>query len=194
MKFLTSPWFTAPVGAIVYLASTFLFWKTPTPPPPPKNEDTVVLNGPSWEFSNPEADQLIAELREQQKAMDAREQKLREWQQSLDAQKEQLNIVTQAVFQLQTDFDKSVVRVSEEETTNLKKLAKIYADMKPVDAAAIMAPLDDVVIVKTMLFMKESESAAILETFAQKGPDQAKRASQIAEHVRLSISHASPTK
>jgi flagellar motility protein MotE (MotC chaperone) len=194
MKFLTSPWFSAPVGAIVYLASTFLFWKTPALPPPVKTDDQPVLSGPSWEFSNPEADQLIAQLRDEKKAMDAREQKLQEWQQSLDAQKLQLNMITQAVWQLQTDFDRSVVRVSEEETTNLKRLAKIYADMKPADVATIMGPLDDVVIVKTMLFMKENESAAILEIFAKGGPEQAKRASQIAEHVRLSIAHASPTK
>jgi flagellar motility protein MotE (MotC chaperone) len=195
MKFLTTPWFTAPVGAIVYLASTFFFWKTPAlPPPPAKSDESTVLNGPSWEFSNPEADQLIAQLREEQKAMDVRQQKLEEWQQSLDAQKQQLNMVTQAVFQLQTDFDKSVVRVSEEETSNLKKLAKVYADMKPETAASVMGQLDDVVIVKIMLFMKESETAAILETLAKQGGDQSKRAAQISEHLRLSISHNSPGK
>ena len=184
-----------PVGAVVYLASTLYLDGLPVlPPQPAKGGEQTVLNGPSWEFSNPEADQLIAQLRDEQKAMDAREQKLDEWQQSLDAQKEQMNMITQQVWQLQTDFDKSVVRVTEEETSNLKRLAKVYADMKPDYAATAMAQLDDVVIVKIMLFMKENETAAILETWVKQGAEQAKRAAQISEHVRLSITHANPAK
>jgi len=193
-KLLTTPWMAAPVGAIVYLASTVLFWKTPVLPPPPKSGEHAVVMGASWEFSNPEADQLISQLREEQKAMEARQRKLDEWEQSLQARRMELNSVTQSVWQLQSDFDKAVVRVTEEETSNLKKLAKVYADMTPDTAANVMAQLDDVVIVKIMLFMKENETAAILETLAKQGPAQAKRAAQISEHVRLSISHNGPAK
>jgi flagellar motility protein MotE (MotC chaperone) len=150
--------------------------------------------GASWEFTNPEADQLISQLRDEQKAMEARQRKLDEWEQSLQARRMELNSVTQSVWQLQSDFDKAVVRVTEEETSNLKKLAKVYADMTPDTAANVMAQLDDVVIVKIMLFMKENETAAILETLAKQGPAQAKRAAQISEHVRLSISHNGPAK
>ena len=60
-KLLTNPWMTAPLGAVVYLASTLFFWRTPPLPPPPKAAEAPVLRGLPWEFSNPEADQLIAE-------------------------------------------------------------------------------------------------------------------------------------
>jgi flagellar motility protein MotE (MotC chaperone) len=132
-------------------------------------------------------------LRDEQKTMEERERKLAEWERSLNARQMEMNVVTQYVWQLQTDLDRSVVRVSEEEVTNLKRLAKVYADMTPEDAAKVMANLEDVVVVKIMLFMKENETAAILETLA-KSPDQAKRAAEISEHVLLSISHNTSAK
>jgi hypothetical protein len=43
-----------------------------------------------------------------------------------------------------------------------------------------------------MFFMKESETAAILEALAKKGPVEAKRAALVSEHVRLSIANKVP--
>ena len=194
-KFLTNPWLTVPVGAVVYLASTLFFWKTPAPPPPPhKGAEPPVLLGASWEFTNPEADQLIAELKDQKQALEERQRQLDEWSVRLQAERTELNQVTQAVWQLQSDFDKSVVRVNDEETANLKRLAKVYAAMTPATAATVLGQMDDAVVVKIMLFMKESETAAILETLAKQGAPDAKRAAAISEHLRLSITHNGPAK
>lgn len=192
MKLFTAPWMTVPVGAIVYLASTLLFWKTPPLPPPAAEPARNAPTAASWEFSNPEADQLIAELKEEKKFLALRQQQLDEMASRLQAEQAELGQVTQTVQQLQVEFDKSVVRVREEETPNLKKLAKVYADMTPDAAAAVMSEMEDPVIVKIMLFMKETETAAILETLAKKGQPEAKRAAAISEHVRLSTSHKEP--
>jgi flagellar motility protein MotE (MotC chaperone) len=185
---------TAPLGAVVYLASTLFFWRTPPLPPPPKAAEAPVLRGLPWEFSNPEADQLIAELRDQKKALEARERQMDEWAVRLQAERTELNQATQAVWQLEQDFDKAVVRVNEEETTNLKKLAKVYAGMTPATAATVLGQMDDAVAVKIMLFMKENETAAILETMAKQGAADAKRAAAISEHLRLAITHNGPAK
>jgi flagellar motility protein MotE (MotC chaperone) len=61
--------------------------------------------------------------------------------------------------------------------------------MTPDGAATVMSQLDDAVNVKVMLYMKESETAAILETWPRKAPAEAKRAAALSEHVRLSIAH-----
>jgi len=194
IKLLTASWMTLPLGTVVYLASTFLFWKTPVLPraAPVEAKNTTV--GVSWEFTNPEADQLIRELRDEKKALAAREQQLDEMKARLQAEAQELSLVTQAVTRLQVDFDHMVVRVGEEETTNLKRLAKIYADMTPDSAALVMGQMEDGVIVKIMLFMKENETAAILEILAKQGPVEAKRAAAISEHLRLSTSHKDPAK
>jgi len=192
IKLLTSPWTSVPLGALLYLASMLLFWRTPHPPALNRDHAKAVLSGPSWDFTNPEADQLITELRSEKGAVALRQQKLDELASRLNVEKEELAAATLAVKKLQDAFDKSVVRVQEEEVSNLKKLAKVYAGMTPDSAATVMGQLDDAVIVKIMLYMKESETAAILETLAKKGPDQAKRAASISEHVRLSIPPKAP--
>ena len=189
IKLLTSPWFSAPLGAVLYLASMLLFWKTPQPAMPERDRSAAAFSGPSWEFRNPEADQLMTELKSEKGALALRKQQLDEWAARLDAQRQELAAATLAVRQMQDQFDQSVVRLQEEEVPNLKKLAKVYAGMTPDGAAAVMSQLDDSVNVKVMLFMKETETAAILETMAKKGPAEAKRAAAISEHVRLSIAH-----
>lgn len=45
-----------------------------------------------------------------------------------------------------------------------------------------------------MFFMKESETAAILEILAKKGPAEEKRAAAISEHLRLAITRKAPPK
>src|ERR1039458_7894405 len=115
IRFLTSPWLNVPLGAVLYLASMLLFWQTPPPPAPARSQAKPAAAGPSWEFTNPEADQLISELRAEKGALALRAQQLNETAKSLDKQRQELAAATQTIRQLQADFDKSVVRVRSEE-------------------------------------------------------------------------------
>jgi flagellar motility protein MotE (MotC chaperone) len=177
----------APLGALIFLVSTILFWKTPVPDARNSAPDKPAFNGPSWEFTSPEADQLMSELRTEKGAVALRRQQLDELASRLAAQRQELAAATAAIRQLQDDFDKSVVRIQEEETPNLKKLAKVYGGMAPASAATVMSQLDDASLVKILYYMKESETGAVLEIMAAKGPAEAKRAAAISERVRLSI-------
>ena len=194
IRLLTSNWMVAALGAIIYSASTVLFWKTPHPPPPVKVEEVAKLVGPSWEFSNPEADQLVAELKDEKKSVAEREQQLNEMAARLDAERAELNQVTQSVRVLQNDFDKSITKVQADELANLKKLAKVYANMEPQTAADVLAQMDDVAVVKIMIFMKDEDTAAVLEALAKKGETQARRAALISDRLRLSSNKPQPAK
>jgi flagellar motility protein MotE (MotC chaperone) len=130
----------------------------------------------------------MLELKEQKKGLDLREQQMNEAEAQLRAERDEVAKVKQNVAQLQADFDKSVVRVNAEETPNLKKLAKVYADMAPDAAAAVLSQMEDGEIVKIMLFMKEAETAAILEIMAKQGDAKAKRAAAISGRIHLSTS------
>jgi flagellar motility protein MotE (MotC chaperone) len=194
IRLLSNPWISAPVGAVLYFLATVLFWQKPVAAPVRhKFEALVQAIGPSWDFNNPEADQLIAELRIEKKSVEQREQQLDDLATRLTTERAELAQVIQTVRQLQGDFDKAVLRVKDDETANLKKLAKVYAAMTPDSAATVMEQLDNEAIVKIMLFLKDAETAAILEEMAKKGGDAARRTAQISEQIRLS-SHSTTTK
>jgi flagellar motility protein MotE (MotC chaperone) len=194
-RLLTTPWVSVLVGAIIYLAATVAFWKpTPAPVQAKPAVAPVVKNGASWAFTNPEADQLIAELRAEKENLSKREQELNDLEKRLQSERAEVISATQAVSRLQADFDTQVLRVKEDESANLKKLAKVYADMSADNAAAILGQMDDPAIAKILVFMKESETAAILESLARKSDAQSKRAADLSERLRLSTTRTTPAK
>jgi hypothetical protein len=192
-KLLAHTWISAPIGAVIYLLATVLFWQKPVPPPRPITSDLPTSSGPSWDFNNPEADMLISELKSEKKAVEQRQQQLNDLATRLNTERAEVGQVIQSVRQLQGEFDKAVLRVKDDETGNLKKLAKVYADMTPETAATVLEQLDNEAVVKIMVFLKDSETAAILEAMAKKGDVEARRTAQISEQIRLS-SHSTPTK
>jgi flagellar motility protein MotE (MotC chaperone) len=185
-KILQSGWFCALIGGLSYWGVTVAVWRTPVIPRSAFPGVTEALK-PSWEFSNPELDQLIADLRAQKAALAAREQQLNELAIRLKAEREEIGVVTQSVARLQAEFDRNVVRVKDEEVANLKKLAKMYAAMTPEGAANILKELPDDDMVRIFSFMKDSETAPILELLAGQGPEQAKRGARITERLRMSL-------
>jgi flagellar motility protein MotE (MotC chaperone) len=192
-KLLANPWISAPIGAVVYLAATVLFWQKPVLPARQKFVAMVQPVGPSWDFNNPEADQLIAELKIEKKTVEDREQQLDDLATRLNTERAELGQVIESVRKLQGDFDRAVLHVKDDETGNLKKLAKVYAAMSPDVASTVLEQLDNEAIVKIMIFLKDGESAAILESMAKKGDAAARRTAQISEQIRLSA-HSTTTK
>jgi len=180
-KLLAHTWISAPFGAVIYLLATLLFWQKPVLPSRQQLAALARNIGPSWNFNNPEADQLISELK-----IEKRRQQLDDLATRLNTERAELGQVIQSVRQLQADFDKAVLRVKDDETGNLKKLAKVYAAMTPEAASGVLEQLDNEAIVKIMIFLKEPDAAAILEAMAKKNTDAARRAAQISEQIRLS--------
>ena len=184
-KLFTSIWMTIPTGVAVYAVSTFLFWKTPVAPPRAARPAPATVHNELGQYQNPEADQLVGELKAEKQKLDDREQQLNELATRLDTERGEISNATLSVQQLQADFDKNVLRVKDEETANLKKLAKVYSAMTPDGAALILADLDDTQVAKIMIFMKEDAAAAILESFSKKGEAEAKRAANLSERLRV---------
>ena len=118
----------------------------------------------------------------------ARENQLKAWEARLQAERSELTIVTQMVSRAQGEFDKSILKIRADETANLKRLAKTYAEMSPQGATAILKNQDDQVFAKILMLMKEPEVAGILEQLAKQGESEAKRASLLAERLRLAAS------
>lgn len=185
---LQSSWFAAAVGVVAYALISGFVWFTAESPLAESSRALVKsVSGPSWNFHNPELDQIMEELQKNQESLAAREQKLNELEQRLQSERKEIQTVLQTVQRLRKDFDADLVRVREEETANLKKLAKVYAAMEPASAASVLKELTDEQVVKIMIFMKENETAPILEKMARSGQADAKRVAMISERLRLAI-------
>jgi len=184
IRLLQSPFVAMTAGGMSFLLSLFLLVQKPLAARALAEQTVEEADPGFWAQHNPEVDQMLQELQKQKQSLDQREADLKELQTRLEAERAELNVVTQRVSQLQMEFDQNVVRVKEEEAPNLKKLARMYSNMSPEGASAILKELDDQVVVKVLSFMKEAESAPLLEAMAKEGDTQAKRAAMVSEALR----------
>ncbi len=192
---LQSPWVAAVLGVLAYTATTALFLRpekiisgnhVPAALLAPETDELV----PSWAFKNPEVDQLVSELRTEREAVRLKEKELQEFAARLAAERQEINTVTQRIATLQADIDRTFVRIREDESLNLKRLAKVYGAMTPEAASKIMVEFEDEAAVKIFAFMKEAETAPILENISKSGSAAAHRVALISDRLRLLTSPA----
>jgi flagellar motility protein MotE (MotC chaperone) len=194
MRFLRSPITAMLLGGLSFLLTTFALVQKPLAergkPMPQTSEEKVA---DFWERHDPEVDLLLEQLKAEKEFLTKRTAELRDLEARLAAERAEINQVTQRVAQLQLEFDQNIVRVKEEETPNLKKLAKLYTTMSPEGASIIFRELEDEVIVKVMRFMSEDQSAPLFDAMAREGEAQAKRAASIAEALRKATTEKKKT-
>lgn len=193
MRLLQSPLVATILGILLFLGtSTFLTIKgagTITAHAAEEDHGPVAdTKGPSWSFFNPEMDQIMADLRLEKETLAAREKQLTELSNRVRAEKAELEEAVRSVKRLQEQVDRNVIQIKDDESANLKRLAKMYATMEPAGAARILREIDDAVVVKTLTLMKEPETAAILDALARLGEPETKRAATIAESLRVAAS------
>jgi len=190
MKFLRSSWMCGIIGVVAYAGTTIALWHSPKVPAVVRVAKAAMNEAakPSWEFHSAEVDQLIADLHAQQVTLNERERQLNELAARVRAERQEITLVATNVAQMQAEFDRTVVRVREEEVANLKRLAKMYAAMSPDGAVVILKEMKDDEIVKIFAFMKDTETAPILELLGRQGAAEAKRAAQISERLKVCLS------
>ena len=189
MRFLQSKLFAAVLGSTLFMLTTAFLTTSGLAPAPhhegeEEGEHGANTKGPSWSFFNPELDQIIAELKSEKDAAVAKEKQLNELAARLRAERAELDEALKGIKKIQSQVDRDVFRIKEDETGNLKRLAKMYASMEPASAAKILRELDDVIVVKTLTLMKEPETALVLEAFSKLGEAETKRAAALADNLR----------
>jgi flagellar motility protein MotE (MotC chaperone) len=196
LSILRSPWLAVGLGMVLFFATSTLLVSMKVSPLPPPGEvharAPAQINGPSWDFFNPELDQLVEELQQERQTNAARAKELDELSTRLQAERAELENAARAIRKLQSEFDRDMTKLKEDETANLKKLAKMYAVMEPASAASIMRELDDGVLVKIMLLMKEDQTALVLDAMVKLGREETKRAARLSEILRLAVPAKSP--
>ena len=195
MAFIQSKLFAAILGALLFLLTTaFLIPQGAGSAALPAEgaehaepKRPAVTRGPSWTFFNPELDQMVAELKMEKETMATKEKQLNELEARLKADRTELDEASRRISKIQSEVNRDLLRIKDDEAVNLKRLAKMYSSMEPAGAAKIMKELDDTVVVKIMTLMKDAEAGGILDALAKMGGAEPKRAAKISELLRLAV-------
>ncbi|HWQ92806.1 MAG TPA: hypothetical protein VN673_14110 [Clostridia bacterium] len=186
-RVLQSSWFVALMGCVVYLATTAALLRPDHFAGAQVVKTEVAFSpstDPSWKFRNPEFEQWVRELKAERQALDTREQQLRELQSRLEAEHREILSITQTVHQLQAEFDRTVVRLREQELENLKHQSKVITGMSADGAALMLREMPDDQMVRTLYTLKPDRAGSILDALSKMGQTDAKRAAEAAERLR----------
>jgi flagellar motility protein MotE (MotC chaperone) len=112
-------------------------------------------------FTQSEID-LLQKLAERREQIEAREKELAMREGLLQAAETRIDRKVAELKELQGTIDGLLSKYDEREAEKVAQLVKIYATMKPKDAARIFNDLDMPILISVMVNMKESKSAPIL--------------------------------
>jgi flagellar motility protein MotE (MotC chaperone) len=186
IRIFQSPWLVALVGCLLYLATTMGILrpsKFAAASLAAERSQLSADDDPSWRFHNPEFNQWVAQIKDEKDALALRTQQLDDLQIRINADRQEITTVTQTVARMQSDFDKSVIRFSMQETENVRHQAKLIAAMSPEGSAAMIREMSDDDIVRILFIMKTDQASQILDTLSKLGVTEAKRAATLT--VRL---------
>jgi flagellar motility protein MotE (MotC chaperone) len=185
-RLLTSTWFTALAGGLVYLGVTaallspakFAGFKLA------EAADISADDDPSWRFRNPEFDQWVAQIKEKQASLDQRQEQLQKLATRLASERQEIYALTQTVAQLQQNFDRDVIRFNAQQMDNAKRQAKLISTMSPDGAVAVLDQMGDTQAVQMLYVMKSDVVSAILDTMSKRGPAGARHAAELTLMLR----------
>jgi flagellar motility protein MotE (MotC chaperone) len=193
---LQSPWLVALVGGLLYLGTTLAILRPAqfagvrlAAEPCDRSAD----DDPSWRFRNPEFNQWVAQIKDEKDALALRAQQLTELQLRLNVERQEFSTVMRTVSQMQTNFDKNVIRFKAQETENVKRQAKLIAGMSPEGSAAMIKEMSDADVVRIVFTMKPDQASLLLDTLSKLGPTEAKRAAMLTVQLHQVLPMATNT-
>lgn len=194
IRLLQSGWMCALLGTVIFWATTVPLLLGIKPPPRvhAAANETTSTSGPSWEFNNPEMDRLTEELLRERETLNLRKKELDELALRLAAERAEINQVTQTVHQLQIDFGKGFLKVQQEESANLKKLARLFTTMNPDITVSLFEKMSDDDVVKYLVQMKDTDTVAIFEAMAKKGEAHTRRVGALTERLKETLYRPDP--
>ncbi len=107
-------------------------------------------------------DEILNELSNRRKELDAREQTLNQREALLQATEQQINQKIDEMNTLRLGLENLLGKQKEEEDSRINSLVKIYEGMKPKEAARIFDSLDMNILLSVIGRMSERKSAPII--------------------------------
>lgn len=149
----------------------------------------------NWDFYTAEVENLMKELQEQKISYEQKTRDLAAVEMRIDTEKKELLRIQDEIKKMREEFNSHSAQVQGSEKSNLRVLAGTYSNMKPIDAAAILAQMPETDAAKILSVMKKDAAGKILGEMARmkdpsagdgaKDASLAARAAKITAQIRL---------
>ncbi len=149
----------------------------------------------NWDFYTGEVENLMKELQEQKATYEKKTKDLGQVEERIGTEKKELLRIQDEIKKMRDEFNSHTAQVQGSEKSNLRTLAGTYSNMKPIDAAAILAQTTETDAAKILSVMKKDAAGKILGEMARmkdpnaeggaKDASLAPRAAKITEQIRL---------
>ena len=127
--------------------------------------------------------ELLQSLNARRKEIEQREREFGLREKTLAAAEQALVVRIDELRQLKTDVENLLSQYDEEQESRLRSLVKIYENMKPKDAARILATLEGKILLDVIERMREAKTAIL----ALLSPEKAQRLTvELAERNQFS--------
>jgi hypothetical protein len=126
------------------------------------------LDGPSWNFRNPEMDLLVQDLYKRAKAIEKKEKELRLLDARVQKDIDQLSSITNRMRNLQDKFERSATTLTKNEDQNLNRLLGLFKTLEPEQIGTILKPMANEKIAKIVRLLKPAEFGPVVELWLSK--------------------------
>ena len=125
----------------------------------------------------------IADVRKQRTVLEDREKSLAGKTAQFDQERKSLAEIKKHMDEVEQRMKKSTIEMELSEQKNIKRLAKMWAQMEPTEVASLIKGLEIDTAVKVMATMQERQSAPILGAIAA-APATEKLASELVVKLK----------
>lgn len=149
----------------------------------------------NWDFYTGEVENLMKELQEQKVSYEQKTKDLAAVEMRIGTEKKELLRIQEEIKKMREEFNSHTTQIQGSEKSNLRVIAGTYANMKPIDAAAIFAQMTVSDAAKILSVMKKDASGKVLGEMARmkdpnaeagaKDASLAPKAAKITEQLRL---------
>jgi len=168
-----------------------------------KAEGFFSTNSQDWDLYTADLQSLINELRAEIETYQNRERDFKAIEMRIASEKRELERLRGEIERMRDELTKRTTELQSSEKTNVRSLARTYSSMKPAQAVAIFAEMDDKNAVKILALMKPDVVAKILGEMART-PDPnaedgarnatlAPKAAELSNQLRLLQQQQQPT-
>jgi flagellar motility protein MotE (MotC chaperone) len=199
MSFLIRFWYVLLLAFILSLGSALavLFltkeqWMPAPPPPPPDPiqvaSDLAEMSEPylNWNYATNIIDELRVEYDDEASALDQERSELLNLRKQIQSELKELAELRKEIDALSESVSQEFMAIESAELDNLKRLAKVYEEMKPVPVVELFKQMELDLVVKLMSQISPASASKILAEMsnAAQGPETLRTAVKITEELR----------